>query len=212
LNYRLQEEAVDAQVNKSFIEQWLMRLWTIVSPRPQCFWLFLARINELALLCASRYVDCCEFSAAHEFLVEPNCVLLQVKEGRTLVSQDGGGRAGTLLRCLYDLLKRSGYLTEDYLLSISRRAEKIAQTAEAEQGHIIQAALKEAQAEDERFIARVPDLHRGYIAKAQERAEQTVAELKRRYDERHVQLRNMAEEREGEALAAAFQVLISPEL
>jgi hypothetical protein len=38
LNYRLQEEAVDAQVNKSFIEQWLMRLWTIVSPRPECFW------------------------------------------------------------------------------------------------------------------------------------------------------------------------------
>jgi len=98
------------------------------------------------------------------------------------------------------------------LLDAEMRAEKIAQTAEAEQGHIIQAALKEAQAEDERFIARVPDLHRGYIAKAQERAEQTVAELKRRYDERHVQLRNMAEEREEEALTAAFQVLISPEL
>ncbi len=98
------------------------------------------------------------------------------------------------------------------LLDAEVRAERIAQQAEAEQDHIIQAALQEARAEDERFVARVPDLHRGYISKAQERAEQTVAELKRRYDERHVQLRNMAEEREGEALAAAFQVLISPEL
>jgi len=127
LNYRLQEEAIDAHINKSFIEQWMMRLWTIVSPSAQCFCLFLARINELALLCASRYVDCCEFSAADEFLVEPNCVLLQVKEGRTLVSQDGGGRAGTLLRCLYDLLEGSGYMMEDYLLSVSRRTEQIAQ-------------------------------------------------------------------------------------
>jgi V/A-type H+/Na+-transporting ATPase subunit G/H len=55
----------------------------------------------------------------------------------------------------------------------------------------------------------VPDLHRSFIKKAQERAEQTVAELKRRYDERHVQLRDTAESREEEALEAAFEVLIA---
>jgi hypothetical protein len=127
LNYRLQEEAVDAQVNKSFIEQWLMRLWTIVSPRPECFWLFMARINELALLCASRYVDCCEFSAADGLLVEPSCVLLRVQNGRPSVSQDKGIRGGPLLPSLYGLLKGSGYMAEDYLLSVSRRTEQIAQ-------------------------------------------------------------------------------------
>jgi hypothetical protein len=127
LNYRLQEEAVDAHVNKSFIEQWLMRLWTIVSPRPECFWLFLARINELALLCASRYVDCCEFSAADELLVEPSCVLLHAQDGRSAVSLDTGVRGGPLLPSLYDLLKGSGYMTEGYLLSVSRRIEQIGQ-------------------------------------------------------------------------------------
>jgi hypothetical protein len=127
LNYRLQEEANDAHVNKSFIEQWLMRLWTIVSPRPECFWLFLARINELALLCASRYVDCCEFSAADGLLVEPTHVLLHVQNGRTAVSHDKGIRGGPLLPTLYGLLKGSGYMAEDYLLSVSRRTEQIAQ-------------------------------------------------------------------------------------
>jgi hypothetical protein len=127
LNYRLHEEAVDAHVNKSFIEQWLMRLWTILSPRPECFWLFLARINELALLCASRYVDCCEFSAADGLLVEPGCVLLNAENGKTSVSQDIGVRGRPLLPSLYDLLKGSGYMTEDYLLSVSRRTEQIAQ-------------------------------------------------------------------------------------
>ncbi len=38
LNYRLQDEAIDAHLNQGFIEQWLTRLWTIVSPRPDCFW------------------------------------------------------------------------------------------------------------------------------------------------------------------------------
>jgi hypothetical protein len=143
LNYRLQEEAVDTHINKCFVEQWMMRLWSIVTPRPQCFWLFLARINELALLCASRYVDCCEFTAADEFLVEPRCVLLYAEGVRTLVSRDGCGRAGQgrecildekkagpLLPCLYDLLKCSGYMTEEYLLSVSRRTQKITQVAD----------------------------------------------------------------------------------
>jgi hypothetical protein len=142
LNYRLHEEATDTQINKTFVEQWMMRLGTIVSPRPQCFWLFLARINELALLCASRYVDSCESAAADELLLEPSCVLLHVEGGRTAVSQDRGGRAarsreriltekkaGPLLPRLYDLLKGSGYMTEDYLLSVSRRTEKIRQVA-----------------------------------------------------------------------------------
>ena len=142
LNYRLHEEATDTHINKTFVEQWMMRLWTIVSPRPQCFWLFLARINELALFCTSRYVDCCELAAAAELLVEPSRVLLHVEGGSTAVCQDRAGRAAlgleriladkkakALLPCLYDLLKGSGYMTEDYLLSVSRRTEKIAQVA-----------------------------------------------------------------------------------
>ena len=98
------------------------------------------------------------------------------------------------------------------LIDAELRAEKLAQDAEQEQERIIQAAVREAAAGDERFTARIPDLHRAFIHKAEERAEQTVAELKRRYDERHVQLRDMAEEREQDALKAAFSLLIDPSL
>jgi hypothetical protein len=97
------------------------------------------------------------------------------------------------------------------LLEAEMRAEKIAQQAESEQEHVIQSAILEARAEEDRFRARIPDLHRSFIKKAEERADQTIAELKRRYDERHVQLRDTAEQREEEALEAAFEVLISPE-
>lgn len=98
------------------------------------------------------------------------------------------------------------------LLDAEMLAERMVQQAEAEQEQIIQAAMREARIEDERLTARVPEVHRAFIAKAEDRAEQTIAELKRRYDERHVQLRDMAEQREEEALEAAFQILIDPQL
>ncbi|MEA3277744.1 MAG: ATPase [Pseudomonadota bacterium] len=97
------------------------------------------------------------------------------------------------------------------LLDAEMHAEQIAQQAEAEQENVIQGALVEARAGEERFTARIPELHRSFISKAEERAEQTIAELKRRYDERHVQLRDMAEQRDDEALEAAFELLISSE-
>jgi vacuolar-type H+-ATPase subunit H len=98
------------------------------------------------------------------------------------------------------------------LLDAEMRAEKIAQQAEAERENVLQRALMEARAEEERFTSRIPDLHRAFIRKAEERADQTVAELKRRYDERHLLLRDTAEQREEEALDAAFELLIRSEL
>ncbi len=97
------------------------------------------------------------------------------------------------------------------LLDAEMRAERLATQAEEEQDRIIQKAVDDAKADNERFSARIPDLHRAFIAKAEERADQNIAELRRRYDERHVQLRDQAEQREDEALEAAFQILIGPE-
>lgn len=97
------------------------------------------------------------------------------------------------------------------LLAAEMRAEKIAQQAEQDQERVIHKAMSDAKAENDRFTARIPDLHRSFIAKAEERADQNIAELRRRYDERHVQLRDQAEQREDEAVAAAFQVLIDAE-
>ena len=96
------------------------------------------------------------------------------------------------------------------LLAAELRAEEIANQAEQEQESLIQQALADVKAENERFSARIPELQRSFLAKAEERATQTVAELQRRYDERHIRLRDQAERREDEALEAAFQVLIDP--
>ncbi|MCB1849668.1 MAG: ATPase [Gammaproteobacteria bacterium] len=97
------------------------------------------------------------------------------------------------------------------LLDAELRAEAIARQADAARESLIQSALLEARAEESRFKARIPELHASFQEKAEARAAQTISELKRHYDERHSQLRNLAEAREEEALAAAFKLLIDPE-
>jgi len=97
------------------------------------------------------------------------------------------------------------------LLDAEKRAEQIARQAEEDQDRTIQTALREARTEEERFQARVPEIHSSFLEKAEALAEQTVKELKKRSDERHTQLREMAEAREAEALEAAFAVLTDAE-
>jgi vacuolar-type H+-ATPase subunit H len=97
------------------------------------------------------------------------------------------------------------------LLDAEMKAEQIYQQAVEAKERVIQDALREARAEEERFEARLPELHGSFLEKAHQRAGQTIAELKRRYDERHAQLRKYAESREEEALDAAFAVLIDPD-
>ncbi|MBK1647931.1 ATPase [Rhabdochromatium marinum] len=98
------------------------------------------------------------------------------------------------------------------LLDAEVRAEQLAQEAERAQERVIQQAMEDARRAEERFRASIPELHRGQIDKADERAMQTVAELRRRYDERHIQLRDMAEQREDDALESAFALLIDTSL
>ena len=96
------------------------------------------------------------------------------------------------------------------LLDAEMKAEQIYQKANEERERIIKQALEEARSQEERFEARLPELHQNHLEKAEHKAEQTIAELKRRYDERHAQLREYAESREEEALQAAFTVVIDP--
>ncbi|TVO70048.1 ATPase [Sedimenticola selenatireducens] len=97
------------------------------------------------------------------------------------------------------------------LLDAEKKAEEIVHKADKERERIIQGALREAHAEEERFEARIPELHSAFIDKAEQRAIQTNSELKKRYDEHHLQLRTTAEARETEALDMAFDLLISPD-
>jgi hypothetical protein len=94
------------------------------------------------------------------------------------------------------------------LLDTELRAEKIAKHAETELERVIKDTIASTHAEIKKFEASVPAIYASFVEKAEVRAEQAVTEMKRRYDDRHVQLRELAEQREDEAMEAAFTFLI----
>jgi V/A-type H+/Na+-transporting ATPase subunit G/H len=96
------------------------------------------------------------------------------------------------------------------LLNAESKAQEIHRKAEETRERTIQEALQESKRKEQHFESRIPDLHQGFMEKADSRAEQTIAELKKRFNERHAQLREYAEVREEDALDAAFAVLIDP--
>ncbi len=97
------------------------------------------------------------------------------------------------------------------LLEAERKAEEVAQSAEGERDRLVQDALADAQKHIRKFEERIPELHASFVDKAKTRAEQTTAELKKRFDEQHAQLRDLTENNAPEALAAAFSMLIDSE-
>lgn len=107
------------------------------------------------------------------------------------------------LRVMDDTLKR--------LLDAELRAEALVNDAQKERERIVQVAIDEARANEERFEARIPELHASFVRKAEERAAQAIGEIERRYREHGDRLRALAREREREAVAAAFALLIDPE-
>jgi hypothetical protein len=94
------------------------------------------------------------------------------------------------------------------LLDAELRAEQVVQEAKVRREEITRQALDDARHAEQRFSLRVGEIHGSFVEKARARADQTVAELKRRYDERSQELRKSAEEREAEAVEAALAMLL----
>ena len=69
-------------VNERAIESWLEQLQTTVSANDPCYWLLMARLTELAIVCAGRYADACEFAAAGDLLVNPREIRVHVSGRR----------------------------------------------------------------------------------------------------------------------------------
>ena len=94
------------------------------------------------------------------------------------------------------------------LLAAENAASDLVKKAQADSERLIQTALHEARQQEERFHARVPELQASFQEKADQRAQQTVAEMERRFEERLAHLRNAADANEESALDAAFRQLL----
>ncbi len=78
-NRQLDREADAAILNETWLEDKLKHLESLRSDEP-VYWLTLARINELTLLCAGNYADALEPAAAGDLLVNPRRIEVHIKK------------------------------------------------------------------------------------------------------------------------------------
>lgn len=97
------------------------------------------------------------------------------------------------------------------LLQAEAEAESIVSAGEKERDRIIQKALDDALDMERQFKDRLPEMQQSFLDKARERAAQTIAEMKLRYDERNKTLRELAGKHESEALERAIAMLVDGE-
>jgi len=94
------------------------------------------------------------------------------------------------------------------LLKAETEAEAIVSKGEQERDAIIQKSLDDANAMEKQFQDRLPELYQSFIDKAHDRANQTIAEMKLRYDERNKELRDLAGRHDKEALQQAITLIL----
>ncbi|OIR11182.1 hypothetical protein GALL_73600 [mine drainage metagenome] len=93
------------------------------------------------------------------------------------------------------------------LLDAEARAELVIAGAEAERQKVIEQAKFEVQVLERQHAERIKEIHAAFLAQAEQRAQQTIAELKRRNTDRAASLRQSAGESESQALDAALSLL-----
>ncbi|RPH85291.1 MAG: hypothetical protein EHM75_09895 [Desulfobacteraceae bacterium] len=141
-------------LNERVIEGLVGELNEFTSIKDHGYWLTLARINELALVCAGNYADNCEFSLVGDLLVNPRLVLVHVsglnqpltkKRHIPLSEQFQQGendlhqvrqwlkretrvevKTEALLPELRKRLENSGHIPREYLDSVEQRKRRIA--------------------------------------------------------------------------------------
>jgi|GEM_PF-351697 len=93
------------------------------------------------------------------------------------------------------------------LLNAETEAEQLVENAKNQREQLIQDALHQSHDAEQNFKQTIPELRASSLEKAKGRAEQGVAELRKRYMERQESLRNLAEENHAKALEAAIRLV-----
>ena len=95
------------------------------------------------------------------------------------------------------------------LLDAEQQAQAMVAKSIAERDRMIDQALEEVKTADARFRARIPELRDSFRHKAEERAEQAVAEIRRRHAERRESLVQETARRSDRAARIALEALLT---
>jgi len=78
-NQMMEEKAAVHKLNEEVLVHLLNLLDEAVFVQGSLYWLSLARINELAIICAGNYAENCEFVLVGDLLINPRLILIHVR-------------------------------------------------------------------------------------------------------------------------------------
>jgi V/A-type H+-transporting ATPase subunit G/H len=93
------------------------------------------------------------------------------------------------------------------LLDAEMEAERIVARAEEERQAIIEQAKGDARTAEQQHAERMAEIHASFLAQSEQRAQQTITTMQRRYAEQALTLRASAERHEQQALDEAVALL-----
>jgi len=93
------------------------------------------------------------------------------------------------------------------LLDAETKAEQIVALADEERQAFIEHAKRDARVAEQQHAERMAEIHASFLAQAEQRAQQTIAVLQRRYEKQALTLRASAEQHEQQAIDEAVALL-----
>jgi len=97
------------------------------------------------------------------------------------------------------------------LLDAEFKAQEIVDSAKNERDRLVYEALDEVKRAEQRFEARVPEIHSSFADKAEERAKTQINELERRYQERRERLIDISEQYQQQAIDDVLDLILNAE-
>jgi hypothetical protein len=156
IHRNMQEISAVHALNEEILDQLVNRLDEAACFQDSLYWLSLARINELTIVCADNYARNCEFALAGDLLINPRLILIHLKgRAQPIVkkrhtplteqfkhmapSRDGvitwlksqtlvETRKRALLPHLLDRMIQSGFFQKSHIKSVENREKRVADT------------------------------------------------------------------------------------
>lgn len=97
------------------------------------------------------------------------------------------------------------------LLSAELKAQAIVEDARRQSDQFINDAKAEVKRAEQRFEARIPEIHASFIEKAEEKVTTHIDELDRRYLERRQILLDQAQEKQQQVIDKVVYLLLNAE-
>ena len=97
------------------------------------------------------------------------------------------------------------------LLDAELKAQEIVDSAKNERDRLVYEARDEVKRAEQRFEARVPEIHSSFTDKAKERAQTQINELERRYQERRERLIDISEQYQQQAIDDVLDLILNAE-